>query len=135
VTKFVLLSTQRSGSAYIRSALSSYPGIKCHGELFQDISSMDNNTPHYSISFHKSLSNSILKRFFIKISKRIIIDNYFNNFMKESSDLDIIGFKLMYDHLNRYPQIFDLVKNNDVKIIYLIRVNLQQTITSLERVK
>lgn len=72
MTKFVLLSTQKSGSAYIRSALSSYPGIKCHGELFQDISSMDNNTPHYSISFHKSLSNSILKRFFIKISKRII---------------------------------------------------------------
>jgi hypothetical protein len=48
----------------------------------------------------------------------------------ENHNAEAVGFKVNYSQINRYPAIIPWIKQNDIKIIHLIRMNLLKRLVS-----
>jgi LPS sulfotransferase NodH len=109
MTKFVIFTTQRTGSTFLKNYLNSHPEITCFGELF--------NKPKYCLKVHQ---NQFYKR------------NHFNLFAKykalpylESMLIgnQAVGFKLMYNQAKEISLTPCKMRTSDIKIIHLTREN------------
>lgn len=149
--KFILLTTPRTGSTYIRLWLNNHPNIRCHGEIFlRKYGAMD--------GFKHFCNQSITKKFFYdvfcnKIFTKIPFNSFPNNITKEffnslynnpdhsrpwtnmetwnnyqpRENLDMtnaVGFKLMYYQLKNYKILKFWIENNNLGIIHIRRDNI-----------
>lgn len=158
--KFVLLTTQRSGSTFIRLWLNSHPNVRCHSEIFlRGCRSAECFTAYCEESKGRRLLDYIFGRSrFTKFSynfvmKRIIdrfLDKLFNDptftapwtdnttdegfyGYKPRTKLDqekAVGFQIMYNQLNDYWHLRDWIANQNIAIIHLIRFNALKLLLS-----
>ena len=116
IQKFIILTTQRSGSTWLMDMLDNYPKIKVYNELFLN---MDNKSkwadPHQPI-FYNYAKTAPGKRPWQTIK-------YLKNLYTYDGEYDVIGFKLMYDHLFRKPEILVNLISEGYKIVHLVRKN------------
>ena len=116
VSKFIILTTQRSGSTWLMDMLDNHPNIKVYNELFLN---MDNKSkwadPNQPI-FYNYEKTTPGKRPWKTIK-------YLNNLYTYDGQYDAIGFKLMYDHLFRKPEILVNLLSEGYKIVHLVREN------------
>lgn len=114
--KFIILTTQRSGSTWLMDMLDNHPNIKVYNELFLN---MDNKSkwadPNQPI-FYNYEKTAPGKRPWKTIK-------YLKNLYTYDGKYDAIGFKLMYDHLFRKPEILVNLISEGYKIIHLVREN------------
>jgi LPS sulfotransferase NodH len=149
--KFVILTTPRTGSTYIRLWLNNHPNIRCHGELFlRNYSGMDgfrhfcqvNNTRRF---LHNAFCNKVTAR----ISNNIFAEKLIGSFLESLYDnpkhsgpwVDLntwddyqsrqpqeieksVGFKLMFSHLKDYCFLKKWIQSEKIKIMFLRRNNL-----------
>ena len=151
--KFVVLTTQRSGSNYFCFWLNNHPNVRCHSELFlRKYNGMDgfgyycNSTllrrVLYGISDNRILSG-IPYNFVISGLIKNFYDSLLNNPthsgpITDGEDMKLrrhyhprgnpekdkaIGFKLMYDQLEYYGFLKSLIRAENIYIIHLIRNN------------
>ncbi|MHA1381530.1 MAG: sulfotransferase domain-containing protein [Candidatus Helarchaeota archaeon] len=114
ICKFVILSTQRSGTSFLRLYLNSHPQIRCHGEIFLRKYGAKDGFPEYcKTSFGRRLLYSL------RINE-LLLDGFFNEFFYNSSfsgpwtsmynwheyqprtklqQEKAVGFKLMYNQI------------------------------------
>lgn len=114
--KFIILTTQRSGSTWLMDMLDNHPNIKVYNELFLN---MDNKSkwadPNQPI-FYNYKKTTPGKRPWKTIK-------YLNNLYTYDGQYDVIGFKLMYDQLFRNPEILINLVADGYKIVHLVREN------------
>lgn len=122
--KFVILSSQRSGSTWLIDVLNNLDNTKAYGELFLnekrvwDVGALD--YPRYVEA--KSYS----------VPRPFSVFSYLTDLYRQPGS---IGFKLMYSHLLKNPEIFIYLSIKRTTIIHLIRQNHLDVIISREMKK
>ena len=121
--KFIVLSTQRSGSSYLCSLLDKHPAIRCVEEIF-----MPRN--RNEITYRSWRSASFSRRLKDWLNRQQSVDAYLRQLCEKHRRFDAFGFKLMYGQAQRYPEVIDWCRNNDVKVVHLIRRNSLKMVVS-----
>jgi LPS sulfotransferase NodH len=121
--KFIILTTQRSGSTLLWRYLNGHPNISAHGEMF---------LPNHSgsdtyASFRKSSRAKWLRHY---VANKRNLNAYFGEFFFVAQNIEACGFKLMYNQISQ--NLSEWIKQHDVSIIHLIRKNILKTIVSRE---
>lgn len=106
MTKFAILSIQRSGSNFLRSCLNSHPDIKCFDEVFLH----DAEFPESYV-----MAREEDPRLGIHITQ------YLNELYASNSKYKAVGIDIKYNCLNH--QIIKALYDLDVSVIHLIRKN------------
>ncbi len=121
--KFILLSSQRSGSNFLQSLLNSHPEILVGGELF-------NRNDQFMNDF--LIKNNIQ---FKNVDPAECIKKYFSRSLKRGTNY--IGFRLFYTHLrNKRELIWNTLKYTpDFSLIHLQRKNMLKKYLSLKLAK
>jgi LPS sulfotransferase NodH len=114
--KFIVLTTNRSGSEWMMSTLNSFPDVFAHSELF---------LPRPQVSEGKWNSDFAYPRFVeSKVKGPAIrpfsVFSYLNTFYSMPGK---VGFKLMYKQLGLYPEILGYLLKHRVRVIHLMRQN------------
>jgi len=122
MTKFVIISQQRSGTNLLRSLLNSHPDIFCFGEMFIPSGEVWDKamdvTEYRFPAFYDDKTDYIS-------DEKYLTDMYFSK-----RKYGAVGFDL------KYNQIIDeerkkLIIASDIKIIHLIRENLDTVLSEI----
>ncbi len=124
MTRFVILSTQRSGSTVLTRTLDEHPDIFCAGEIFHEskegIHHAEWHFPAWKIVGGKGS----------KLNKLVNYPNlkwnavkHLEKFFAEENTVKAKGFKLMYSHVKSGPFIWEYIKSSNTNVIVLIRSN------------
>ena len=131
MTKFVIFTTPRTGSTLLIKSLDSHPEVFCGGELFFFRGAIYHNEwryPFLRLPIGAKL-NYIVNYPKIFLSLKKFLNKFFNANAKSEKAR---GFKLMHFQTFYTPGIFSYLKDNDVKVIVLIRKNvLRNTLSDL----
>jgi len=131
VTRFVLLSTQRSGTSWLMERLSKHPAVGGYGEaLLHDargpfgwpVGAGDRSFfPQYLSERGISATNS---------QRHLHLFGYLDDLYAPRRSLRAIGFKLMYDEARPYPELLVYFSLRDVRVVHLLRLNLLDIVIS-----
>ena len=118
---FVLISSARSGSTWVIDMLNNLDGVTAYGELFigveRDFIAGATDYP----TFIESANHSNLFRPYS-------VFKYLESLYARAG---LVGFKLMYSQLRKYPEILYFLAKHRMKIIHLIRENHLDVVISL----
>jgi len=115
-TKFVVLTTNRSGSEWLISTLNSLPYVTAQGELF---------LPRARVSERRWDSNFAHRRFIETKPKGLTfrpfaVFSYLDALYRTPG---AVGFKLMYKQLGLYPEILAYLIRHRIRVVHLVRRN------------
>ena len=116
MVRFVILSDNRAGSHFLQSLLNSHPKINCYWELFWQ---KDKTTLGYNTYLSKADKSGIFSLF----SKNKLVKEFLEHQFSKYKDVKASGFLLKPGNIRRFPLILNWLKDNEVKIIYIIREN------------
>lgn len=122
--KFCIITSQRSGSTWLSRLLGSHPQIRMlKGDpLWVDPSEYDNDLPRYC-NYKKTT----------KVPRPWSLFNYFELFENyENESHDLLGFKVMHNHIKRNPDFLIRLLTDNYKVIHLTRRNHLDLIISSE---
>lgn len=122
--RFVVLSTQRSGSGFLRSLLKSHPSISCLEELFLS----RNTNPITYRSYRTSSMRRALEDLLVR--DKAVCDYLAEVYARQPANHRAVGFKLMYGQAERHPEVVEWCRRNGVKIVHLVRRNMLKMIVS-----
>jgi hypothetical protein len=136
MTPFVIFTTQRSGSTVLTRTLDEHPEIFCAGELFQTSKDMHHPEWHFSSWGIDSKSFTVLK--FNKVinypNMRLRSIPHVKNFYAANAKGEKArGFKLMITHIKTAPYLWEYLKQQNVRVIVLVRNNVFKTTLSRYR--
>jgi len=143
MTKYVLVGTQRSGTTLLRTMLDSHPEILCLGETFyinkyliyernarQNTNAQlmgmirrESFTQWKEHSYKTYLSKSIRRQLMHVLMSSRTIDQYLDK-LYATEGYDAIGYKVMMNQMRKFPNILPYIKNNDVRVIHILRKNV-----------
>lgn len=126
--KFIILSTQRSGSAFLVTSLTSHPRIHCYREIFL----ATNPQPE---SYRTYRTQSLQHRVAHVFQGKRLIDSYLTQLYCPEGQGDAVGFKFMYSQAETLPEVVTWLRNHQVKVIHLIRTNILKKIVSNQTAK
>jgi LPS sulfotransferase NodH len=131
VTRFVVLSTQRSGSTWVVDMLTSNPRVVAYSELFMH---GGEGTPKWgqeqSLPYWQTFSREQRGG---RLARPYWLWHYLGRAFEERPGVDAIGFKLMYSQLTRISKpLMPSLWLKRVRIIHLIRRNALDVVLSKE---
>lgn len=132
MNKFILLAARRSGTSLVIDCLNSHPDIHCVKRAFGLEHKIKNPTPDlHSGGFYLYRVKNLINRLRYYFARSGLI----GDFLKEDvfnmdSDIKNVGFRMIYDMSLKYPYVSEWAKNNDIKVIHLIRKNILKTYVS-----
>lgn len=125
MTKFCVITTQRSGSNWLIQLINSHPDLKALGEIFIERKfgrkwlKDKNIVPFYEFAKTNSGSRRLKQTF-----------NYMELLNNYPGCHKAIGFKVMYNQIKGQPSIFLKIVLDNFKIIHLVRQNYLDIILS-----
>lgn len=124
MTRFIILTTQRTGSTVLTRTLDEHPDIFCAGEIFLEsktgVHHPEWHFPNWSISSKKqSKINKLVNYTNLKLNAVKHIKSFYAN----QAGAQAKGFKLMYSHIKSAPFIWNYIASEKIKVIVLIREN------------
>ena len=126
-TKFVIISSPRTGSTSLSSILNCNPKIICYQELFDDSEGnelLDDDKRQnlkYSVEKATRIRNENPELFL----QDVLYRSY-------SKTVKAVGFKFHYDHADTFPMVLDyLQKDRSIKVLHLKRHNILDSYISL----
>jgi LPS sulfotransferase NodH len=123
MVKFVILTTQRSGSTLLWRYLDGHPYISAHGELFlQSLKRSDSYKTYRTMSLKRRILHTLNRKYLVRA--------YLGELFAPDDKTHAVGFKLMYNQV--FPSLAAWIRENNVRIIHLIRKNVLKTILSSE---
>ncbi len=127
VTHFCIFATQRSGSSWLFNLLDSHPEIRCFGELF--LYEPRSVRPDAALlPFYEYRRGQPGRR-------PRITSTYLDEVAGLAGDHRAIGFKLMYDQLALFPEVFVDWFKRRFRVIHLVRSNPLDVVISRQRVR
>ena len=139
MTKFIIFTTQRSGSTVLTKTLDEHPQVFVGGEIFHTTNEIHH--PEWHFPFKNFLGKGKSRGLLMKVNKalnNIGIDEKVKKHLdafyaaKEAGET-ARGFKLMQSQIKSNPAVWKYIKNSDVKIIVLVRKNVFETALSRYR--
>jgi len=131
--RFIIFTTQRSGSTVLTRTLDEHPEIFCAGEIFHEINDIHHAEWHFP-SWSLSEKNKTLRKFDKVINypnQRLRAVSHIKKFYAAAEPGEKArGFKLMVSHMRTMPFLWDYLKKENVKVIVLIRQNIFKTALS-----
>lgn len=113
-TKFVLLTSPRSGSTWLISLLNQMPDTTAFGELF-----LPRKRRHeWDMSFSHPRFVEVRKRG--RFLRPVEVFSYLDDLYRRPG---VVGFKLMYAHLRRNPELLVYFWINRIRVVHLVRQN------------
>lgn len=115
-TKFIVLTTNRSGSVWVMSTLNSLNGVTTQGELF---------LPRKRVA-EKRWDSEFARPRYIETKaglglRPFSVFSYLDSLYNDAPG--IFGFKLMYAQLGAYPEILPYLIWHSVRVVHLVRRN------------
>jgi len=126
--RFVILCCPRSGSNLLRSLLNSHTQIIALSELFRGFVPINWGLPGFS---QRLPVWTLYRNDPVQFLDRVVFREY-------PSGIDAVGFKLLYDHVQKDGNrsiCSHLQQDNKLRIIHLKRRNLLRCLISLKRAK
>jgi LPS sulfotransferase NodH len=140
MVKFLIITQPRSGSAWFMSCLDSHPQIHCPRlpTLFSkhNVSPIKGFKPRWlqvdkPISpYYQYRSRSFKRQIAHRVNRKKLVYEFLSDLYADHLQADAVGFKVNYSQLSKYSEIVSWVKENDVKIIHLMRTNLLKRLVS-----
>ena len=140
MVKFLIITQPRSGSAWFMSCLNSHPQIYCPRlpTLFSkyNLSPLKRFKPRFlqidnRISpYYQYRSRSFKRQIAHRFNRNNLIHEFLSDLYTENRNVKAIGFKVNYSQVRKYPATISWVKQNNVKIMHLIRINLLKRLVS-----
>ncbi|MCB0344115.1 MAG: sulfotransferase domain-containing protein [Bdellovibrionales bacterium] len=129
MTRFALITTQRSGSNFLRSVLNSHPEIFVYDEVLLE------SAWEHDWSIYQFMLQSLKEDpFNITYSRMLYVQRaYIDNILSEKDGRQIVGADIKYDQLMQFPSFLELMRQAGVKVIHLVRTNVLKTLVSAER--
>jgi LPS sulfotransferase NodH len=131
VTRFVVLSTQRSGSTWVVDMLTSHPRVVAYSELFMHGGEgtprwgQEKDLPYWQTYARGKPGGRVTRPYWLW--------RYLGEAFQERADVDAIGFKLMYSQLTRISKpLMPSLWLKRVRIIHLMRRNALDVVLSKE---
>ena len=131
--RFIIFTTQRSGSTVLTRTLDEHPEIFCAGEIFHEVNDIHHAEWHFP-SWALSEKNKTLRKFdkiinYPNLRLRAIphVKKFYAASVKGEKAR---GFKLMVSHIRTMPFLWNYLKAENVKVIVLIRKNIFKTALS-----
>ncbi|HET6597169.1 MAG TPA: sulfotransferase domain-containing protein [Anaerolineales bacterium] len=113
-TRFVILTSQRSGSTWLVSLLNQLNATTTYGELFLPRKHVENWDADFAYPRFEEARGQIAGMRPLKVFR------YLDSIYQKRG---AVGFKLMYAHLYRYPEILIYFWTHQVQVIHLVRKN------------
>lgn len=164
MNKFVLLTTERSGSTFIQLWLNSHLNVRFHGEVFSRHYEAADGIRAYceSSRIRRLFNNSVGRGRFTKLLYSFIMNWFGKRFLKELfynptfsapwtdmtteawkeyqpreniDQANWVGIKIWYNQLLEYNFLQGWIVNQNVAIIHLIRENALKLLLSREMSK
>lgn len=131
MNKFLILSSQRSGSTFFRKYIDSHSEIDCRGEIFIRKQS---DAFVAGEKYHLYCSEYLHRRILSKIGAHrllapVFIDEFYSNGV---SSFKAKGFKLMYNQYKKHKISMNLLNKKNIKIIHFVRSNVLKRLISQE---
>ena len=124
ISKFILLTTHRSGTNLLLTSLGGNSPIKCHKRvfvlrvIFERFAFDRPGSP-----FYQYRTASLQRRFDYMFRPKQLINNFMTELYIPTNGVQAIGLRLIYDQADKYPQVLEWAVANKVSIIHLIREN------------
>jgi hypothetical protein len=136
MTKFIILTTARTGSTMLVKALQTHPEIVCTGENFllkRKMVPKDFRFPFWKFPFLPNKVQYALNLPKLWFGLNRFLDDFYSGYHKERVGIKAKGFKLMVYQTYFMPGIFQYLKKNNIKVIVLFRENILKNALSLLR--
>lgn len=136
MTRFVIFTTQRSGSTVLTRTLDEHPDIFCAGELFQTSAEIHHPEWHFPSWGFDSKSFTVLKvnKILNYPNMRLRAIPHIKKFYAANAKGEKArGFKLMITHIKTAPYLWEYLQQTGTKVIVLIRNNVFKTTLSRYR--
>src|SRR3989304_1815384 len=125
MNKFGVYGANRSGSHYLQSLLHSHPDINCYWDIF-----WSGGNTEYCLNTYLSSKNLVgIPRLF---GRKKIIFNFLNDNSSKSAGVEAAGFLLKWGVAGRYPEVLAWLRENDAKIIHIVRENFLIHLIAIE---
>jgi len=130
--KFILLAARRSGTSLVIDCLNSHPDIHCVKRAFGLERKIKNPTSDkHSGGFYLYRTKSIVNRLRYYAGRAGLINDFlYEDVFNKNSKNHNTGFRVIYNMSSKYPELADWAKDNDVKVVHLIRKNILKTYVS-----
>jgi LPS sulfotransferase NodH len=80
--------------------------------------------------YYQFRSDSFKRQIAHRFKRNKLIFDFLSQLYADKHNAEAIGYKVNYSQLNRYSAIISWIKQNDIKIIHLIRINLLKRLVS-----
>jgi LPS sulfotransferase NodH len=121
-SKFLVLTTSRSGSTMFMDSLNCIDGVEGHMELF-----LDQYRRRPPIAGCNDYPRFIERRPQLPALRPRATWRYLSSLYERDR---CVGFKLMYTHLRNYPEILPYAMTRNIRIVHLVRSNHLDTVIS-----
>ena len=125
MNKFVVLTTQRTGSNFLTSKITGHPDVQFFGEVFRETGNMLENPFSYYSFKRKDLKSKARSLF----SKEAMADEYLD-FVYNYGDKKFIGFKAMENSFMQFKELQNAFLGKDISFIRLKRKNTLKRLIS-----
>jgi LPS sulfotransferase NodH len=140
LSKFLIITQPRSGSAWFMSCLNSHPQIYCPREttLFSkhNLSPIKSFKPNFlqvdspNSPYYRYRSASFKRQLAHRFNKSKLISQFLDDIYTERCHGEVVGFKVNYSQIRKNKIIYEWIKRNNIKIIQLVRKNLLKRLVS-----
>lgn len=121
---YVVLTSPRSGSTWLISILNQLPGCTAYGELFLSRKRKPNGTTWDDEFYYPRFIEVFPQN---KLMRPLQVFQYLNRLYREKG---AVGFKLMYAHLAKFPELMLYLRLQKVHVIHLVRRNSLDVVIS-----
>ena len=132
MAKFILLAARRSGTTLLIDCLNSHPEVNCVKRAFGIEKKIKNPTPdNHAGGFFLYRMKNLSNRMRYYTSRYALVNDFLQDDVFSSrAAFPATGFRLIYEMSEKYPQIAQWAKQNDARVLHLIRGNLLKTYIS-----
>jgi LPS sulfotransferase NodH len=130
VTRYLVLSTQRSGTSYLTERMGAHPAVGAYGEILipwargrPEWPPGAADRPYYA-TYLEELGVDPARTAPRRGSAHRHLYGYLDWVYEPRRDFRSIGFKLMYDVARWYPELLHYLRSREVRVIHLIRRNV-----------
>ncbi len=116
-TKFVVLTSQRSGSAWLISILRKLENTSAYGELFLGRKRVPGKMEWDSDFAYPRFIETEASGLAIR---PLSVFSYLDELYRQPG---AVGFKLMYSQLRQYPEILAYLVRHHISVVHLVRQN------------
>jgi LPS sulfotransferase NodH len=131
--RFVIVTTQRSGSTLLVQSLDSSPRIFCAGEIFHPGAKVH----HREFQFpHARAGGGPLSRLLGAFGSGARIRSHLGGFYEQAgAGVEAVGFKLMVSQLRRFPAVMPTLRDSGARFLYLYRDDVDAAARSYQRAR